>query len=110
MGLAGIAGNADEITSRNATDQFGPGIETIGDLADEATGQPLFGGALVANADIGMAAADIDLVAGGDQFQREAIARGPDAGNVAGEKGRGPGTGRYPHHPLADGAVLPALQ
>src|SRR5690606_35141307 len=109
MGLAALAGNAHEQPGLDAVDQFAAGIKAIGDLADQAASEPLFGGALVADADIGVAPADIDLVVGGDQFEPEAVFDAPEFADVAGKKRRGPGAGGDPHDAFADGAILPAL-
>ncbi len=70
----------------------------------------MFGRALVADADIGIAAADIDLVVGGDQFEPEAVFDAPELADVAGQKRRGPGAGGDPDDSLTDGAILPALE
>ncbi|MBB4053087.1 hypothetical protein GGR20_002743 [Devosia subaequoris] len=73
-------------------------------------GQPLLGRPLVADADIGVATANIDLAAGGDQFNAEAVRRRPDLGDMAGDEGRGPRPCRNAHHALADGPVFPTPQ
>src|SRR5690606_15188472 len=63
---------------------------------------------IAAHADIGIAAADIDLGIGGDELDAEVIVRLPEGADMAGEESAGPVAGRNADDRLTGRALAPA--